>query len=326
MPRANPFLSRNLRGTGAAKVPDYKLKQFVRGLPRLSGSERKELFEKQLRTSYVPDTLRRRLDTLKHTGAAAHHEDPDVRYALQHYTNGGELGREQVERVMRGLLKITDEMHHEDGTRIRFQPGVAPRSSHLEEDTRRSAKGIAKKGLAEKEEERLGEAREELSKRQRRAAMRDPEQRAQIFHPGAAPGLGSSIVSKEEPSAVGSISGYKPGGPDNPANRDGSPAGTPTNPANAGGGVVPITGFHGTPGLSHIAGHALPGESPTHAPIDVSAPLPPAEGYSHSAPSITPSTPPAAAPESPSIGPSTSEPPSAPATPPSAEPPDLEIG
>jgi hypothetical protein len=292
MVRANPALpQRYLRRAGVDKVPDYKLKQFVKGLPRLSGAERKELFEKQLRTSYVPDSLRRHIDTLKHGGAGANHEDADVRFAIQHYANGGDLGREQVEKVMRGLLKITDDLNREGGGRVRFRSGLTPRSSHLEEDARKSAKVIARQGMVEKERESLETAREQLARRKLRADMRDPEKRKELLRPGAGPSLGSSVVSKEtpQPSGLGSIASYKPGGPDNPANRGAAgsgSAGTPTNPANA-GGPMPFAGFHGVPSQSHSAGNPDPGEAPTHVPTITPGSNPAGPVYTPTAPTVS---------------------------------------
>lgn len=279
MVRANPRLPQRFRSQ-MPKVPDWKLKQMVGKTPRLSGTERRELSSEQLKSSYVPEHLKKHIDTLRHGGAAAAHADQDVRFFLQNVGAERDLGRESLERYYRGFVKVA----HEAG--VRLGPGLNPRTSHVPDDTKRSAKVITQKGLTEKQQEMVEEQRDKLAKQQLRQGLRGPNRLA-FLRGGGTPGLGSSVVSNEQPSGLSSISGYKPGGPENPANQQppnpaaGTPnpaAGTanPANPPRGFGAPPPVAGFHG---LGHRPGHELPDQPGglTHAPLDHPAPALPTE-------------------------------------------------
>jgi hypothetical protein len=318
--RSNPRLPAYLRAR-AAKVPDWKLKEAVGKLPRLSGAERRELSSHQLKSSYVPEHLKKHIETLRHGGASVSHADEDVRFFLSNVGAERDLGRESLERYYRGFVKVANEAG------VRLKPGLNPKPLTEREDVKRSAKVITQRGLAEKQKEMVEEQRGIMLKQQIREGLRGPNRKE--FLRGGAPGMGSSVVSKEQPSGAPSAFGYKPGSapgePGNPANQPpANPATGPANPANAPStfGAPPIAGFHG---LGHAPGREIPGEPGglSHAPVDYPAPAPAAPTDDHgplasaaptpAAPSNPPDEAPPAAPEAPPPGPP-------------EEPPDMEIG
>lgn len=318
MARVNPRLPAYLRAR-AAKVPDWKLKEMVGKLPRLSGAERRELSSGQLKSSYVPENLKKHIDTLRHGDASVSHADEDVRFFLSNVGAERDLGRESLERYYRGFVKVA----HEAG--VRLKPGLNPKPLTERADVKRSAKIITQRGLAEKQKEMVEEQRGKMLKQQIREGLRGPNRRE--FLRGGAPGMGSSVVSKEQPTGTPSAFGYKPGSapgePGNPANQPpANPATGPANPANAPStfGAPPISGFHG---LGHAPGREIPGEPGglSHAPVDFPAPQPPTDDHGP----LASASPGPAAP----ANPSDEAPPAAPEPPPSGppeEPPDMEIG